>query len=102
MGGARIAGQRFFHQPDALVGAAQIEEGEALEVTDVVALGQELKQLLIDTGGFRETARLMESHRVVEGGLRVGELHVLTETISARDDQRQDRRRFIGLPGSLR
>ena len=73
-----------------------------MEVSDVVALGQDLEQLLVDPGGFREAARLMESHRVVEGGLRVGELHVLTEMISARDDQRQDRRRFIGLPGSLR
>jgi hypothetical protein len=36
---AGIPGQRFFHLPDAFRAAAQVEEGQAMEVTDVVAVG---------------------------------------------------------------
>ena len=50
-----------------------------MQMADVVAVWQELEQALVDPGGVGEATRLMESHRVVEGGLRVGELHVMRE-----------------------
>jgi hypothetical protein len=52
-----------------------------LQVADVVAVGQDLEQALVDPGGVGEATRLMESHRVVEGGLWVGELHVGSEVV---------------------
>jgi hypothetical protein len=48
-------------------------------MADVVAVGDQFQQPLVDPGGVGEATRLMESHRVVKGGLRVSELHVIRE-----------------------
>ena len=67
MAGAGIPGEGLFHQADAFVGTAQVEEGQAMQVTDVVAVGDEFQQPLVDPGGVGEATRLMEFHRMVEG-----------------------------------
>ena len=84
MAGAGIPGEGLFHQADAFVGAAEVEESQAMQMADVVAVGDEFQQPLVNPGGVGEATRLMESHRVVKGGLRVGELHVsLSEALRA-------------------
>ena len=81
MSRAGIPDEGLFHQADAFGGLAEVESGEPEEMPDIMAVRQQFEQALVDPGGVGEATRLMESHRVVEGGLRVGELHVGSEVV---------------------
>ena len=43
MAGAGIPGEGLFHQADAFVGAAEVEESQAMQMADVVAVGDQFQ-----------------------------------------------------------